>query len=119
MDGIKITGLDEVIGYLDGIEISEQLESKALRAGGEILKENVIKNTPELTSDMKDSIKGGIKGADGNKVYSVRSSQWDIIFANTGSSKNKKYVGFFECSIDEKIDEAVNVMTEIISEVIG
>lgn len=118
MNGITITGLDELISYLDGIEISEQLESKALKTGGEILKENVIKNTPDLTGAMKKSIKGGIKRVNGNKVYSVYSSQWDIVFADTGSSKNKKYVGFFERSIEEKIDEVAEVMKEIVSEVI-
>lgn len=116
-DGIKVSGWEEMINYIEKLEITEELENKALRAGGKIFLNEVIESTPELTGYMKKSWKGSIKRVDGDKVYSLRNTSWDVIFAEGGSSKNKKYVGFSERAINSVLNNASDVITETISEV--
>lgn len=118
MDGIEIKGLDDVINWIDGIEISDNLEHRALNAGGKIFLNSAKESSPELTGYTKKSIKGGIKRANGDKVYHVTVNAWDAIFSEYGSSKNKAYVGWFSRAIDNVEEQASNTIAEIISEVL-
>ena len=116
-DGIKVAGWNDMISYIEGLEITEELENKALKTGGKMFLDEVVDNTPELTGYMKKSWKGSIKRADGDKVYSLRNTSRDVIFGESGSSKNKKYVGFSERAINNVIDDASEAITNVIMEV--
>lgn len=118
MDGIEIKGLDDVINWLDGVELSDNLERRALNAGGKIFLNSAKEASPELTGYTKKSIKGGTKITNGDKVYHVTVNAWDAIFSEYGSSKNKKYVGWFTRAIDSVEEEASNAIAEVISEVL-
>ncbi len=110
-----LSGLDELVSICDELEISDAKERKALNIGGEILLKSAIENAPNLTGYNKKSIKKKItKDDDGGTSCQISVSAWDAKFVDWGSSKNKKYINWFENAIDDKVDEAIRAMKEVI-----
>lgn len=110
-----LSGLDELMNLCDEIEISDAKENKALNAGGEIILKAVEENAPNVTGKTKKSIKKKItKNEDGDKCCKVYSNLWYDVFTEYGSSKNKKYIGWFNNSVDEIAEKAIEAMKEVI-----
>lgn len=115
MGDFDLSGLDELVTMCDELEISDTKERKALNIGGEILLKSAIENAPELTGYNKKSIKKKItKSDDGDKSCEISVNAWDAKFIDWGTSKNKKYVNWFENAIDDVADEVIEAMKDVI-----
>lgn len=115
MSDWDLSGLDELVDLCSELEISDTKERKALNIGGEILLKSTIKNAPELTGYTKESIKKKItKNDDGDKCCKIYVGAWYAKFTDWGTSKNKKNIGWFENAIDDKIEEAVKSLEDVI-----
>lgn len=115
MNDWDLSGLNELVTICNEMEISDTKERKALNIGGEILLKSAIENAPELTGYTEKSIKKKItKNDDGDTSCVISVNAWDAGFNEWGSSKNKNHIGFFENAIDDKLDEAIRAMKEVI-----
>lgn len=120
VNGIEVTGWEEMVRYIESLEISDQLETKALNKAGSWLNMKVkdyIRENVELTGFTRKNTTGKIKRVDGNKVYSVALEGWDAHFIEFGSSKNKNHVGFFERNVEENLDTVEEKILDVILEV--
>lgn len=113
-DGISITGLDELIKMCEDMEISEQKQRKALNIAGNIILEATQENAPDVSGYTKDSIKKKVSSKNNEVTCEIASTAWDSVFTEYGSSKNKKYIGWFSNSVESSMEEAINAMKEVI-----
>ncbi len=110
-----LSGLDELVDLCEEMDISDAKERKALNVGGDILLKSAIENAPDLTGYTEKSIKKKItKNDDGDKCVKISVNAWDGVFSEYGSSKNKSHIGWFENSIDNNLDEAIQSMKDVI-----
>lgn len=110
-----LSGLDELVDLCEEMDISDTKERKALNIGGDILLKSALENAPELTGYTEKSIKKKItKNDDGDTSVEISVNAWDAGFNEWGSSKNKSHIGFFENAINDKLDEAIQAMKDVI-----
>lgn len=115
MSNWDLSGLDELVDLCDELDISDTKERKALNVGGDILLKSALENAPNLTGYTEKSIKKKItSNDDGDKCVKISVNAWDAGFNEWGSSKNKSHIGFFENAIDDKLDEAIRAMKDVI-----
>lgn len=114
MSGIEVQGLDELDKLFHDIEITEQKEKKALKLALDLYSSSAKNSAPRLTGHTEKSIKSKIGRHDGNLAAITKVNAWDAIFGEYGSSKNKKYVGWFSNAVDNTTTEAINIVKEII-----
>lgn len=110
MNGIEADGFEELEKMLQEMTITEEDEKKAMRAAIKPIAEEVKKNTPEDTGELKKSIRKQVKKDGLATVGIVRLGRFYDVFQEFGTSKSKKNVGFFEKSINKSKDEAVKVL---------
>lgn len=111
-NGLDIEGLDDLVDFLDDMEISEQLERKTLNVMGDIALEGAKNNAPVDTGKLKNSIKKSVrKGENGLEVI-VGSDKWYAGFVDWGTSKDRSNVYFMEKAVDEVEDEILDAALE-------
>lgn len=112
-NGLDIEGLDDLVDFLDDMEISEQLERKTLNVMGDIALENIKENTPVgETGGLKNSFKKTVrKGENGFEVI-VGSDKWYAGFVDWGTSKDRSNVYFMEKAVEEVEDEILDAALE-------
>lgn len=112
---MQTTGFDELIAELEGMEISEQKEKKALSEAGEVFKQAFEENIAVDTGRSKRNIKKTIKRLeDGNLGCKVYINSWYYKFEEYGNSKNKKNIGRIARAIENVTDEAVKKAKDIL-----
>ncbi|MBU3135064.1 HK97 gp10 family phage protein [Clostridium gasigenes] len=120
MSNINVTGFGEFFDMLEDMEISEQLERKALKMGGEILRNNIVKNSPSRNGNLRKSIKGKItKTNNGDTCYKVTIGVFYGMHQEWGTSQQKSHIGFFERSIKEAEITAIKEVKNIILKGVG
>lgn len=113
---IEIKGFDDIFKNLDDMNISDTKKRKALKIGAEIVRNEVIKNTPVNTGRMKKRWKSSIRRIDGDLGFEVKGDTLEDIYNEFGSSKNKKHIGFFSNSVDKVSDKAVKTIIDEVLE---
>lgn len=113
-NGITITGLDELMEKISNMEISEQKERKALNIAGDIIMETVQDNSPNVTGATEKSIKKTITRYDGDLACKIEVKHWSKWFTEYGSSKNKKYIGWFSNSVNDAMPDVIDAIKEVI-----
>lgn len=116
MASVKLTGMDDFFDKLQQMEISNNLEMRALSAGGNIIKANIIKNTPKGTVGKLEKGTTGKVGklSNGEMAYKIVVKAYYAGFVDWGTSKSKKNVGYFERAIEEVHKEAIEEVKKVI-----
>ena len=112
---MQLTGFDELIAELEGMEISEQKERKALSESGEIIRKSIEEKVAFKTGNSKRNVKKQIRRLDdGNLGCKVTVNSWYSGFNEWGTTKNKKNIGKVENAIEDVADKAVEVAKNIL-----
>lgn len=110
---IELQGFDELIKDIEEMQISDSERTKCLNECGDLIIDNIKNNpkAPNVTGRTKESIKKSVKSNELTVTLGVNwggDEEW-------GSSKNRKYVGFFENGVEDssdKIEEAVKKLID-------
>lgn len=116
MSSVKLTGMDEFFDKLKDMEISNNLEMRALSAGGNIIKENIIKNTPKGTIGKLERGTTGkvVKLPNGEMAYKIVVKAYYAGFVDWGTSKSKKNVGYFGRAIEDVHKKSIEAVKKVI-----
>jgi len=109
---IEIDGFDDLEELLREMTITEADEKKAMKKALEPIYDEVIRNAPESSGDLKRQIKTSVKKEDLATVGEVKLGAWYSMFNEFGTSQNKKHIGFFERSVNSTKDQAIRILTE-------
>lgn len=112
MAEFEIKGFDELISKVEKMQITEQEERKALNNAGELVKQNVEKESPVDTEETKKSVIKQIKRIDGNMSCVIKVDKWYAKFREFGTSQSKAHVGWFEKAVRDKEKEAISLITK-------
>lgn len=111
MMGIEIEGLDEFTNMLENMTIDEADEKKAMRNAIKPIAEEIEKNTPKRTGRLAKLSKT-VKKEGFATVGIVRTKVFYDIFQEFGTSKQKKNVGYFDRSVKNVENEALNILSK-------
>lgn len=116
-DGIKITGLDEVMETFEKLELEDnEVKWILIESCGNLtmkLKEYIKSNVYRQGQTLK-GVKGRLTTYQGDRTYKISITNKDILYIDYGSRKNSKYINFFENFIDDHTDELIkNIEEEI------
>lgn len=105
--GMEVTGLDELIDYIQEMEMSDQKVKRLLNNVGDNFVEIFKKNIAIRGGGSKRSIKKTIKRFNGDLGVFVRVSKWRYNFQEIGS-KNSKHEGRIYNALDKEIKKSVD-----------
>lgn len=113
--GLSVYGLDDVINFIEDMEVLPYDEEQMLKKGGKTLyeyaKEYIKKNVHPISGLTYKNIKGTFKRS--NMIYNLKFNSVDSTYVLWGSSKNdNRYVGSDEKIIDDSLDEVVKEIEE-------
>ncbi|MCS1351149.1 HK97-gp10 family putative phage morphogenesis protein [Mechercharimyces sp. CAU 1602] len=119
-------GMQEMLDKLESIgQHAQRVENRALRAGGDVLKETMSRNAPgpsaRHTKHLKDNIEcSNVKVKKGMKLVEVGPAKEFFygFFLETGTSKMPPHP-FVGVSCDEAAGEVLDVMANEIRQGIG
>jgi HK97 gp10 family phage protein len=113
MEGfIEIDGFEDLEELIQGMNITEEDQTKAMRKAIKPIAEEVEKNTPSATEKLKKSIKVVVKKEDLAVVGIVRLNRFYDFMQEFGTSQQKHHVGFFDRSVRRSQDEAISILSE-------
>lgn len=111
-NNFDIEGLEDLVDFLDDMEISEQLERKTLNAMGDVALEGAKNNAPVDTGKLKNSIKKSVRKGEEGLIVEVGTNRVSASMTDWGTSKSRKNVGWFERGIDEVEDKILDAALE-------
>jgi len=118
MDGMEITGFEELEAFLTGVTITEADEKKAMRLAIEPIAAEVKGNTPKGFTKKLMNIKKTVTTEGFATVGTVKVGMYYGMFQEFGTSTNKRNVGFFERSVNATQDKAILILAnEILKKV--
>lgn len=112
MATIEIEGFEELEQILQDMTITDAQEKRAMKKALEPIYEEVMRNAPESTGNLKRQIKTSVKKEDFSTIGTVKLGAWYSLFNEFGTSRNKSHIGFFERSVNSTKDEAIKILTE-------
>jgi len=112
MDGIEIEGMEEFTDMLEGMTIDEADEKKAIRNAIRPIAEEIEKNTPIGSTGKLKKISKTVKKEGLATVGIVRTKAFYDIFQEFGTSEQKKNVGYFDRSVKNTENEALNILSK-------
>lgn len=121
MTGFQLSGFEDLMGFLRNMgSEGKRIEEKALKAGAEILREEIEANTP--TSDLEKThakdhiIIGEIK--DGKIPIGPDHGHYYLRFSEFGTSTQPAQ-GFMERSFKNKKRDAQRAIAEVVKDELG
>ena len=109
MEGMNISGFDDLLNDIDNMEISEQKEKKALKEAGEKFEKAMQDNIAVDSGYSKKQIKNRTsRNSDGDLCQKIYIDDFYYHFDEFGSSKSKKNVGKIERATDDIADDVIN-----------
>jgi len=108
---IEIEGFEELEEFLQNLTVTDSDEKKAMKLAIDVIANEVEKNTPERTGKLK-RIKKTVKKDGFGTVGTIKMGVFYDIFQEFGSSQQKKNIGFFERSVNNTKDKAIQVLTK-------
>lgn len=110
MDGFEIEGMEDLEELLSEMTLDIVDEKKAMKAAIQPIKEEVEKNTPVLSGDMKDDIKTSVRQSKEGIVGEVKIQNFHVLFQEFGTSYQQANVGFYDRSINKTYKEGLNIL---------
>jgi HK97 gp10 family phage protein len=111
MASIDIDGFDDLEQLLQDMTITPSDEKKAMKKALEPIAQEVEMNAPERTGYSRKQIKTTVNKEDFATIGRVKLGAWYSIFNEFGTSQSKKWIGFFERSVNKAKDEAIEILT--------
>lgn len=112
--GLSVYGLDDVINFIEDMEVLPYDEEQMLKKGGKTLyeyaKEYTKKNVHPISGLTYKKLKGTFKRT--NMVYNLKFNSVDSTYVLWGSSKNSSYIGSDEKIIDGSLENVVKDIEE-------
>ena len=112
MSGIEIEGMDEFTKMLEDMTISEADEKKAMRKAIKPIADEVEKNSPVGKTGRLKKVSKTVKKDGLATVGVVRTSTWYDKFQEFGTSQQKHNIGYFERSVKDTEDEALEILSK-------
>jgi HK97 gp10 family phage protein len=112
MSSIELSGFEELETLLQEMTLTDTVKKKAMKSAVEVIAEEVRSNTPSETGSMKKQIKTKVNKNDFSVTGQVIMGAWYTGFEEFGTSQNKKNIGFFERSVNNSENEAIEVLTK-------
>lgn len=106
--------LEDLIKDLEHIEVSNEMQRKALKAGAEILKNATEEAAPKGSGRLGKGIKYNIKKIDGDICAVIRTNSFYDIFTNFGTSFASHDVGWWDRTIEDNEDKATKAISEVL-----
>src|SRR3712207_1740045 len=97
---------------LEGMTIDEADEKKAIRNAIRPIAEEIEKNTPIGSTGKLKKISKTVKKEGLATVGIVRTKAFYDIFQEFGTSEQKKNVGYFDRSVKNTENEALNILSK-------
>jgi len=118
MNGIEISGFEELERLVQGMTLTDGDASKAMKSAVKVIADEVDSNAPERTKNLKKNIKTTVTKEGFATVGTVKLGAFYSMFQEFGTSRSKKNAGFFERSVNARQDEAISILAkEILSKV--
>lgn len=118
MDGMEITGFEELQSFLTGMTMSESDEKKAMKIAIAPIATEVKNNTPQGYSKKLMNIKTTVTKEGFATVGTVKLGMFYGMFQEFGTSRSKRNAGFFERSVNATQDKAILILAnEILKKV--
>lgn len=113
MDGIEISGFDELENLLQDMTISDADEKKAMKKAIEPIYQEIYVNAPiGKTRKLKKQITKAVKKEDFATIGVIKLGAFYSMFEEFGTSKSKSHVGFFERSVNKTEKQALEILTK-------
>lgn len=108
---MDLEGFDEFIDMCEGMNITDEEVSSALRKGLKYSKDEATRNAPNKTGKTRKSVKLKIKRLPFGVQGIVLVDDWRALFQEFRNTKQKGiYVGWFERSINKTEDQVIGVL---------
>lgn len=117
MNGISFEGLtfNDLMEEIEDMEISEQKQKAALKRGAEIIRVKAEREAPKgNTEKLRKGIKAKVKKIDGDMSAIISTSSFYDFFTEFGTSKDRSNIGWWTRAINDKEEEAMKAMSEVI-----
>jgi HK97 gp10 family phage protein len=111
-DGIEVEGMDEFTDMLKDMTIDEADEKKAMRNAIKPIADEVERNSPVGYTGKLKKISKTVKKEGLATAGIVRTKVFYDIFQEFGTSQQKKNVGYFDRSVKNTEDEAVEILAK-------
>ncbi|UZW13195.1 HK97 gp10 family phage protein [Clostridium pasteurianum] len=112
MSGFEIEGFEDLEEYIQNMTLTDSDKRKALKSAMQPIAEEVEKNTPIRTGELKKSIKVQVKKEELAVVGIVKMGKFYDAFQEFGTSQQKAHVGFFEKSVNKTQNKAIEILTD-------
>lgn len=114
-NSVEIEGLNELIADIEKMQISDNAIKKALKEIGEVVIEKTTQEAPNVTGYTRENIKKSIsRGTEGLGVVITSRANYSTD-TDWGTSKNKKYVGWFENGVEECGQEVLDICSDLVN----
>ncbi|WMJ81971.1 hypothetical protein RBU49_06905 [Clostridium sp. MB40-C1] len=110
-DGIEVEGLDDFTNMLKDMTIDRNDETKAMRAAIQPIKERLEIDTPKGVTKKLSKVKTSVRKDGLATVGTVKAGAWWDKFQEFGTSQQKKNVGYFERSVRNTEDKAIEILS--------
>lgn len=110
-NGIEIEGMEEFTDMLSDMTIDETDEKKAMREAIKPIAEEIEKNTTKRSGKLS-KISKTVKKEGLATVGIVKTKQFYDIFEEFGTSMSKHNVGYFDRSVKNTEDKAINILAK-------
>lgn len=111
-DGIEIEGLDEFTQMLENMTIDEADEKKVMRNAIKPIAEEIEKNTPVGSTGKLKKISKTVKKEGLATIGIVRTKVFYDMFQEFGTSQQKHHVGYFDRSVKNTEDKAIEILAK-------
>lgn len=113
-NGITLSGLDDFVGFVDNMEITQEDEVRAIKKAMVHLQRYVAPKAPKGSSGKTEkSVKVKVIKKNYSTEGIVYVDSWYAIFQNYRNMKQKgNYIGWFDRGIEEKEQEALDIIAK-------
>lgn len=115
MSTIELEGFEEFKNLIEDMSLNSNDKRKAVKEGIKIIGEGLEKDTPKKTGKLQ-KVKITVREKDLATEGIARSSAFYDIFQDFGTSQQKKHVGYFERSIENNKNKAIEEVANVIFE---
>lgn len=115
-NSIEVDGMEELSDLFREMSLTEKDERKALRNGITIIANTIEKNTPRGPTEKLAEIKTGIRNTGLGMEAKAQSKAFYDAFQEFGTSQQKENIGYFENSVEDSKNEAIEEVAKVVFE---
>lgn len=110
---IRLEGLDDFVGFIDDLEITQEYETKAIKKAMVYMQKYVQPKAPQRSGKTEKSVKIKIKKNDFSTEGIVYVNSWYAVFQNFRNMKQKgNYIGWFDRAVEESSKQALDIISK-------